>query len=338
MAAFTTIDDPSAYFKVQLYTGNNTAIGSGGNAITFNDTDTDMQPDLVWIKARADAESHKLYDSVRGVTKDLESDLNTLENTNTEGLTAFGSDGFTIGNYSSINANTQTYVAWCWKESADSGFDIVTATGTGSAKTISHSLSAVPHVIFSKEKSGSVNDWVVYHHTNTSSPRTDKLILNETNATGDDSCWNDTSPTSSVFSVSGASVVNRSSSTYVYYLFSEKQGFSKFGKYTGYGNANGPFIYTGFRPAFLMIKQASTTGGWMIFDTKRNPSNEGATLRLPAQANSTESTDHILDIVSNGFKIKDNDATLNSSGNTAVYFAFAESPFVTSSGVPNNAR
>ena len=130
MAVYTTIDDSEAYFQVKLYTGNNTAIGSGGLANTF-DGDTDMSPNLVWIKARADTESHKLYDSVRGVTKDLESALNTLENTNTEGLTAFGSDGFTIGNYSSINASTQTYVAWCWKESATAGFDIVAYTGTG---------------------------------------------------------------------------------------------------------------------------------------------------------------------------------------------------------------
>jgi hypothetical protein len=338
--AYTTIDDPTLYFQIKLYTGNNTAIGSGGLAVTF-DGDTDMQPDFVWIKARTDAESSKLYDSVRGVTKELESDQNALEATNTEGLTTFGSDGFTIGNLSSINASSNNYIAWCWKESATSGFDIVTATGTGSAKTISHSLSAVPHLIYSKEKSGSVNDWVIYHHRNTSAPETDNLILNEPNATSDYPYWNDTTPTSSVFSVGTGSVVNRSSSTYVYYLWSEKQGFSKFGGWTGNGNADGPYIHTGFKIAWLMYKPSSASDNWEIHSNKTDPFNPMDTL-LYANIKNAESspggTTDRLDFTANGFKIRTGSSDYNGSGTSYVYMAFAEAPFVNSNGVPCNAR
>ncbi len=340
--AYTTIDDPSAYFKVQLYTGNNTAIGSGGNAITFNDTDTDMQPDLVWIKARADTESHKLYDSARGVTKDLESDLATAEGTDSEGLTAFGSDGFTIGNYSSINASSQTYVAWCWKESATSGFDIVSYTGNGSSGlTVSHSLSAVPKLMIIKNRSGAYS-WAVYHGANTSAPETESLFLDVTDATSDRvNEFNDTAPTSSIFTVGDGNSVNNSSENFIAYLFAEKQGYSKFGTFTGNGNADGTFVPLSFRPAFLIIKETSNADDWQIWDNKRedytgNP-NE-TTLDPATNGAELDSSNRAVDFLSNGFKLRTSNATINTSGETFLYIAFAEQPFVNSNGVPCNAR
>ena len=338
MAVYTAIDNPELYFQVKLYTGNNTAIGSGGLATTF-DGDTDMQPDLVWIKARADSESHKLYDSVRGVTKDLESDLNTAENTNTEGLTAFGSDGFTIGNYSSINASTQTYVAWCWKESATAGFDIVSYTGNDTVRTISHSLSAVPKVIMPKARSTSGYEWRLYHAGNTSAPETDYLVLNDTSATTDAAnAWNDTAPTSSVFTLGDGETPNNDGTTYITYLWAEKQGFSKVGKYTGNGNADGPFIHLGFRPAFFLLKKSSATDPWVIFDNKRAPYNYFDKLIYPDSNEAESGAAERGDFLSNGVKFKSNHTYFNGSGITYVYMAFAEAPFVNSNGVPCNAR
>ena len=338
MAVYTAIDNPELYFQVKLYTGNNTAIGSGGLANTF-DGDTDMSPNLVWIKARADTESHKLYDSVRGVTKDLESDLNTAENTNTEGLTAFGSDGFTIGNYSSINASTQTYVAWCWKESATAGFDIVSYTGNDTVRTISHSLSAVPKVIMPKARSTSGYEWRLYHAGNTSAPETDYLVLNDTSATTDAAnAWNDTAPTSSVFTLGDGETPNNDGTTYITYLWAEKQGFSKVGKYTGNGNADGPFIHLGFRPAFFLLKKSSATDPWVIFDNKRAPYNYFDKLIYPDSLEAESGAAERGDFLSNGVKFKSNHTYFNGSGITYVYMAFAEAPFVNSNGVPCNAR
>ena len=255
MAAYTTIDDPSAYFKVQLYTGT----GSGGSdrQITFDDTDTDMQPDLVWIKNRDSAQEHVLVDSVRGATKDLDPSENTAESTTSTRVGSFLSDGFQLGSGSlqnRVNGSSHKMVAWCWIESATAGFDIVTYSGSGSARTISHSLSAVPKFIVTFDRTdGSMNRYV-YHASNTSAPETDVLALNENYATSDSNIyWNDTAPTSSVFSLGTAGQVNDSGDNYVAYLWSEKQGFSKLGSYTGNGNADGTFIYTGFRPAWIMI-------------------------------------------------------------------------------------
>ena len=332
MAAYTTIDDPSAYFKVQLYTGD----GNDSRTITFDDTDTDMQPDMVWIKERSSTSSHYLTDSVRGIGKKLEPDGAGAEST--EGLSAVTSDGFTIGTSTNqVNQDTITHVAWCWKESADAGFDIVTYTGTGSAKTESHSLSAVPHFFVIKSRSDS-GDWNVGHQAFTYSSN-DYIMLSSTAALDQQSyVFNGTAPTSSVFSVGTGNDVNGSSRTYVAYLWTEKQGFSKFGSYTGNGNADGTFVYTGFKPAWILIKRTSTAGNdWGIFDNKRlgyNVDNE----ELRPSANDAEQTDDRLDILSNGFKIRLAGAGFNANGDTFIYMAFAEAPFVNSKGVPCNAR
>ena len=256
------IDKPTDHFNTVLYTGTGASLANTG---------VGFQPDFTWIKGRSGATEHVLTDSVRGVTKELSSNDNGAEETVAQGLTAFGTDGFTVGTDGSYNTSSATYSSWNWKKSATSGFDIVTATGTGVAKTIAHSLSAVPQVIISKEYS-QANDWVMYH---VSLGNNKKIILNETNAVSTDSCWNNTTPTSSVFSVSGASVVNRNSSTYVYYLFANTS-MIKAGSYVGNNSANGTFVYTGMKPAFVMIKNSTTAPtSWVIQDTKRSSSSGG---------------------------------------------------------------
>jgi len=336
MAAYTTIDDPSAYFKVQLYTGN----GSANHAITFDDTDTDMQPDFVWIKNRDATDSHCVFDAVRGATKVLHADTTAAEATDADTLDSFTSDGFQVDADVKVNTNTEDYVAWSWKESATAGFDIVSYTGNGTDDTdISHSLSAVPHVMIVKNRE-TVEHWAVYHHKVSSDPETDFLKLNLNSAVGDDvNKWSDEAPTSSVFTVGSSTYTNEDGVGMIAYLFSEKQGFSKFGSYTGNGNADGPFIYTGFRPAFVMIKCATRAGTdiWTMYDNKRegyNVDNDA----LSADTNAAERTSDDIDILSNGFKCRNSVTDVNPSGETAVYIAFAEAPFVNSSGVPCNAR
>jgi hypothetical protein len=336
MAAYTTIDDPSAFFQTKLYTGNGTAIGSGGNAQTF-DSDTDMQPDLVWIIQRNSADNHIWTDSVRGATKYVNSDRTNAEATNTESLTAFNSDGFTLGNHAAVNASSDTFVAWCWKESAVAGMDIVLYTGNGTDDTdISHSLSAVPHVMIMKKRSTTGN-WEVYHHRNTSAPETDYLNLDLDGATGDSAgYWSDEAPTSSVFTL-GNGATNTNAVTYVSYLFSEKQGYSKFGSYSGNADADGTFVYLGFKPGFLMIKKTNGSEEWYVWDTKREGFN-GRNDRMQASAEVAEYAEDNIDLLSNGFKCKANSSRFNGSGGTYIYMAFAEAPLVNSKGVPCNGR
>jgi len=340
--AYTTIDDPSAYFKVQLWTGDDV----DPRTITFDDTDTDMAPDFIWIKLRTVTHAHKLYDTVRGVNeRHLVSDEDSAETTGqaaTGYMTATTSDGFTIAKGSGTwwNGNTSTlsstYVAWCWKESATAGFDIVTYTGNATDDTdISHNLSAVPHLIIVKNR-GAAEDWNVYHHKNTSAPETDYLVLNDQDATADAADrWSDEVPTSSVFTVGDNSDVNQDATGFVAYLFSEKQGYSKFGSYTGNDNVDGTFVYTGFRPAFVIVKRSDAVDHWWIHDSKRegyNAKNDN----LYVNTNTQEVDSTRIDILSNGFKNRSADAGYNDG--EVLYIAFAEAPFVNSSGVPCNAR
>jgi len=334
--AYTTIDDPSAYFQTTLYSG------TGSSQAVTNTGNSDLQPDWVWLKVRSNGTyGHVVFDSVRGVNKALFPNANNVEEDQSSdvSLSSFNSDGFTVGGYfNNVNQSGQTFVSWQWKKTADAGFDIVTATGNATAKTIAHSLSAVPHVMIAKEKSGSINDWTVYHHKNTAAPETDSLILNETNATADQNThWNDTAPTSSVFTVGTGSVVNRNSSTYVYYLFSEKQGYSKFGSYKGNGNADGTFVYTGFKPAFVIIKDTAARD-WIMLDNKRNPFNVADNRLFPNSTDAQNTGVDALDFTAQGFKIRSTNSTVNVSGNTYIYIAFAEQPFVTSTGIPATAR
>jgi hypothetical protein len=210
----------------------------------------------------------------------------------------------------------------------------VSYTGTGSNASVGHGLGVKPSMFIVKRRSA-IEDFAVYHQSMTASYY---LNLNTTAAQDTNNRWNG-EPTTSVLNFQTHAAVNGSSDTYIAYCFADVKGFSKFGSYTGNGSADGPFVYTGFKPAWIMIKKSSASGsGWMIFDTKRNPTNDGATLRLPANTTDSESTDHILDILSNGFKIRDSDATLNTNGATFIYMAFAENPFVTSTSIPTTAR
>ena len=327
--AFTTIDDPSAYFKVQLYTGTGSS-----NAVAFNDTDTTMQPDFVWIKQRDDTVAHFLFDSVRGTTKWLKGDDTVGESTDANSLTAFGSDGFTVGTGTSFNNSTSTYVAWCWKESATAGFDINIHSGTGSSADVSHNLSATPEVIFTKRRSDT-QQWFVYT-TKTGSQKA--LFLDSNGAESSQAAAYDAAPTSSVTNYGNDNAVNGSGDTYVAYLWRSVQGFSKFASYTGNGNADGPMIYLGFRPAWFMIKRITSGYNWSIKDNKRSTYNEATTELYADTTDGDENSGGAIDFLSNGVKIRNSSGTWNGSGVSYVYMAFAESPFVNSNEVPNNAR
>tara|TARA_R100000908_G_scaffold4075_2_gene1906 strand:+ start:1386 stop:2432 length:1047 start_codon:yes stop_codon:yes gene_type:complete len=334
--AYSSIVKPTDYFNALLYTGNGST-----NALTG----VGFQPDWVWLKGRSNGDGSRLYDAVRGTTKEIYSDAADAESTNSNGLTAFGTDGFTLGSSSGTNGSSKTYVAWNWlgangtasnsngsitstvSANTTAGFSIVSFTGTGSNATIGHGLGAVPKFYVVKDRSAG-NDWFVYHGANTSAPETEYLKLNSTAATADlNTLWNDTAPTSSVFSLGTNGNVNTSSNTYIAYCFAEKKGYSKIGSYTGNGNANGAFIHTGFKPAFVILKNTGVAQSWHIIDNKRlglNPKN----YILQANASSAESSLEWIDIVSNGFKHRNNDAADNASGNNYIYMAFAENPFV----------
>jgi len=332
--AYTTIDNPELYFQTKLYTGNDT----DDHAITL-DGNEDMSPNLVWIKSRALTHNHQIHDTVRGVTKHISSDVNNAEATEATGLKSFDSDGFTLGTWDSVNvASSGTYVAWCWKESATAGFDIVSYTGNGSARTISHNLGAVPKMMIIKKRNTAA-DWSVGH---ASLGANQVLELNKTGAVFTDaSYWNNTRPTSSVFTVGTDGDQNTDGHTYVIYLFAEKQGYSKFGSYVGNGNADGPFVYTGFKPAFVIVKNTGINENWSMHDNKRNDNVIPNYARLTPDDNQAEATNTTfakVELFSNGFKLGNSADVINDSGVKFIYMAFAEQPFVTSTGVPATAR
>ena len=353
--AFTTIDDPTVYFQVKLYTGNGTAIGSGGNSITF-DGDTDLAPGMLWLKRRDSTSSHNVHDEVRGAQNRLYPDTTDAQDTSvTESVNAFTSDGFNLGNSGGGNASGGTYVAWCWKAGGSassqtdgdidtsrsvnttSGFSIATYTGNATnGATRGHGLGVVPHMIVVKNTTDSVK-WYVYHHKNTAAPETDYLELNAANATADQAGWNDTAPTSTLVTTSDGSEVNASGKGYVMFSWVGKQGFSSFGSFIGNGNADGPFVYLGFKPAMVIVKDNGAAVGWGMYDYKRNGYNAD-NKTLYAQSNSGEDAGGYVDLLSNGFKITSSSAWQNRSGGTFIYMAFAEAPFVNSNGVPCNAR
>ena len=346
--AYTDIDDPSAYFQTKLYAGNSTA-----RSITF-DGNSDLQPDWVWIKERDAAINHYGYDSVRGVDKRLQQNINNAESdTDTAWFRSFDSDGFTIGNEDNINDTGDNYVAWNWKTGTSfsndasatsvgsidsagsvnttSGFSIITYTGTGSAATVAHGLGVAPKLIINRTISAA-KEWDVYY-----GDPTDYLVLNTTAATADASDkWNDTAPTSTVWSIESSSQNNTSGGTCLAYCFAEKKGFSKIGSYTGNGNANGNFIYLGFKPAFILLKGTANTEDWSIYDNKRLGYNVDNNV-LASNSSAAELTDDNIDLLSNGFKIRRQTGLLNDAQNY-IFMAFAEQPLVTSTGVPTTAR
>ena len=330
--AYTTIDNPELYFQTKIYTGD----GNDDRDIVFDVTDTSMQPNMLWSARRDSGDNISLYDSVRGDGKEFRTAESAGEYDRSDNIQALNSNGFQVGTDGQVNADGGTYVSWAWKESADAGFDMVAYTGNQTARTISHSLSAVPHWMIIKNRSN--YSFQVYHHKNTSAPETEIIYLNTTAATSDSNVeWNDTAPTSSVFTVGTDVGVNQTSQSHIAYLWSEKQGFSKFGSYTGNGNADGEFIYLGFKPAWFLCKNTQDAGdNWILHDNKRDTFNVTDAGLAPNTA-SAEFTDVDMDFLSNGVKMRNNTGRANSA-KTFIYMAFAESPFVNSNGVPNNAR
>ena len=328
--AYTTIDDPSAYFQTTLYTGD----GSTSHAIT-NGGNSDLQADWLWIKSRSSTEQHFVFDSVRGQSKYIFPNAANAEGTASTGiLNSFNSDGFTLGNNDGVNANSETFVAWQWKKVAGV-FDIQTYSGASNTRTISHNLGVVPKaMIFKRLDDGA---WIVYH---ADAGGADKYLVLNTNAAVDTATtlFNNTVPTSSVFSVGNTNSTNGSGIDYVVYLIGNKQGVSKCGSYTGNGNANGPYIHLGFKPAFVMAKKSSGTEDWSITDNKMNTFNV-CNNKLRPNSTSQESTGNAhIDFTAQGFKWRSTSGEFNASGSTYIYMCFAEQPFVSSSGVPATAR
>ena len=321
--AYTDIDKPNNYFNTMLYTAN-------GAVRNITEADT-FQADLVWLKRRNAAVSHHLVDSVRGATKAMYSNTTGAEATDSAGVTGFVTDGFSLGGQGGYN-DTGTFVSWTWKKQAGV-FDIQTYTGNGSARTISHNLGAVPKMMIIKKRNTTA-PWSVGH---ASLGANQVLELDATDAVATDaSYWNNTRPTSSVFSVGTDGNQNTDGHTYVIYLFGDKKGMSKMGSYTGNGNVNGNFIYTGFKPAFILLKGSANTENWSIYDNKRLGYNVDNNV-ITSNTNAAELTDDNIDLLSNGFKIRRQTGLLNDAQNY-IFMAFAEQPLVTSTGVPATAR
>jgi len=317
-----TIADPSAYFQPTLYTGDGAsslAVNQGGNS-TFS-------PDFVWIKNRDAVSNNLLFDAVRGATKWIPSNDGDVEETEADTLLSFDSDGFSVGDSVRVNTDTEKYVGWQWLEDATPGFDIVSFTGNGSNRTISHSLSAVPELIILKNLD-TIIDWSVY---TAMTGNTHYLTLNSTAISNDnDEYWNDTTPTSSVFTVGTHNSVNKSSSPMIAYLWAGVEGYSKFGSYTGNGNADGPFVWCGFRPSTILLKRTDAINDWTIKDSTRNPYNVVDHALIPDATNAEYTATWVyVDFLSNGFKVRSTDNSQNTSGGTYVFMAFADTPFKT---------
>ena len=332
--AYTTIDDPEGQgFQVKAYTGN----GSDDHSITLDGT-TDLSPNLVWIKNRENETSddpHIWFDTVWGVTKYIATTSNAGQQTDADTLDAFQTDGFKIDDDTKVNTNAEKYVAWCWKESTTAGLDIIAYTGNGSNRTISHNLSPlVPKVIICKNLERSDN-WNTYH---VGVGNTDAVFLNSTAAPDDQAeYWNDTDPTSSNITIGVNTGHNADTEDCIAYVFANVTGFSKHGKYVGNSSTDGKFIYTGFKVAYVMTKRIDTTSAWYIWDNKRNGFNNSNNA-LFAYHPSVENTTQRIDLLSNGFKFRHADSDHNGSSGSYIYMAFAESPFVNSKNVPNNAN
>ena len=350
--SYTDIDDSSVHFQTTLYTGN------GGTLAVTNDGNSDLQPDWVWTKKRSDTSHHALVDSSRGATKQIYTNLTAAEET-VSGVTAFNTDGFTLGSNGTANLNGATFVGWQWKANggttasnttgsvtstvqvnSDAGFSIVTFDSASSGNfSVGHGLGVQPAMIITKNREGT-GQWYTWHqHLTGGTSNTSYLLsLNRTDAEESfANAWG-AGVTSSVFGMQSGNTAT-ASNDYIAYCFAEKQGYSKFGKYVGNSNDNGTFVYLGFKPRWLMIKSATEVGmTWDIIDTARSTSNvmDDYLTAHTTDPQGTSSTKNI-DFLSNGFKCRD-DNNINFSDHTYIYMAFAEHPFVTSTGVPTTAR
>ena len=357
--AYTTIDDPSAYFQTTLYTGN----GSNDLSIT-NGGNSDLQPDFVWIKQR-DSRDHFLFDSVRGVLQYVASNTDAAESTLSDGLKSFNSNGFTIDDGVGINQNNDPHVSWNWKAgtsftndasstgigsidstgsvSTDAGFSIVKYNSSRSpspVQTVAHGLGVKPDMLIFKNIDETQN-WLVWNKTLATNKH---LNLNTTSALSTDAgSLNNTAPTSTVFTIGADGRTNSTTNgnPIICYAFAEKKGYSKFGSYVGNGGgaANGNFIYTGFSPAFVMIKNTTHTYNWVIQDNKRNTFNPLDRYIYPNTSGAeAQNSIYDLDLLSNGFKVRSQRSETNDTNNGYIFMAFASNPLVTSTGVPATAR
>ena len=331
-------ENPTKQFNCITYTGTGSSNAVSGLG---------FQPDLVWIKNRDGTQGPKLTDSSRGVTKVLQTAVNNAESTDSNGLTAFGSDGFTVGSDAGYNGSGNGMVAWCWKVNGGTtasntdgsitttvqvndkaGISIIQYAGSSSAQTLGHGLSKAPVFLIVKALNNA-NNLTVYHQ-GLPSPNTSRIYLNNNSAydTGGGTTWNSTSPTSSVIHIGTNGNSNYSGRDYICYAFAEIEGYSSFGSYVGNGNADGPFIYTGFRPALVTTRRIDGTGSWLPHDDARNTFNP-VDLILQWDAANAEFSDanNKVDFLSNGFKVRSSNAGINGNGNDYIYIAFASVPF-----------
>ena len=352
--AYSTIVKPQDYFNTKLYTG------TGSNQSL---TGVGFQPDLIWWKCRNSAKNHGLTDAVRGNTKIIRSNETSAESTDSTYIQSFDSDGTTIGSNGNINSNGDTFCLWNWKANGagsantdgsinstvsvntTAGFSIVSYTGNGTANsTVGHGLGATPKFIIIKPRSA-VGYWCVTNprFVSVSDPNILYLQLSNGGEADDTNINGTTAPSSTVFGVDDYGAVNTNGQTQIAYCFTPIQGYSKFGTYVGNGNADGTFTYLGFKPAFVMIKLSTAPNeNWAMYDNKRDTFNSETTQQLRANSSSTESASTSeVNLLSNGFKVNDSNAEINSSGQTYIYMAFAEEPLVANSGtdgVPATAR
>jgi hypothetical protein len=360
--AYTNIDDPSAYFQATTYTG------AGANTVVTNGGNSDLQPDFLWIKNRTAGYAHFVVDSSRNISYAqnssnapyLETDSTAAENNNQNWMQSVNTDGFTTGISEHTNCNSgSAYVAWQWKVNggtttslsntgpdsvvqvnSDAKFSIGTYTGNGSNSNVKHGLGETPDMLIVKRRTGGTGSWAVWHKDLTSS----YWLRLDTTVAQASGVWDGLDPQSEKFFITGGSSnVNISGADYVFYAWKGVQGYSKFGKYVGNGDSskNGPFVYLGFKPAFVMIKPATQVEEWAIIDTARNPINQ-AMKQLKGNSSGAEyngaSVTNGIDILSNGFKVRTSRTEINTINATYIYMAFAENPFVTSTGTPTTAR
>ena len=349
------IDKSTDYFRVKLYTGNNNP-----QNIAWDETDTNMKPDMLWIKSYAGNTvfEHVLGDIVRGGGKYLVPNSTAAEVSNSNVINTFNTNGFSVGGATQVSEASRSYVAWGWKASnttatntagsinstvsvnATSGFSIVKYTGTGSNATVGHGLGVAPKMIHVKGINTGSTNWLT-GGSNISSNWGGSLHLNTSGALDTYNYWQNQAPNANTFALSTDGANNQSSINFIAYCFADVQGYSKFGSYTGNGNADGPFVYTGFKPAFIIVKDTSTGASWPILDATISSSVNPLTGRLYTDGTNAIGTAVVCDTLSNGFKMRATLPNCNASGGSFIYMAFAENPFVTSTdnnSIPTTAR
>ena len=351
MAAYTTIDKPSDYFNTVLWTGNDT-----DNRIISG---VGFSPNWVWIKARNNADAHYLVDTVRGSTKVIFSDSSSAEDTRVSAVKSFYQEGYILGQEAQVNRNGGTFVSWNWlaangtasnsngnitstvSASATAGFSIVKWTGNNSGSaTVGHGLGTIPNVVLIKKLDGTSN-WGFKHSSFASgamAPFNTVDAPSNRNGSTNGGIGNLTSSSTFGFIAGGAGTPSENNGSMIAYCFSERKGYSKFSSYTGSGNADGPFVYTGFKPAYVLVKAMSGSASYTVLDNKRNPFNPMGKGLFPDSAQAEYDYTNRRDYYSNGFKIRNTSSAENSSGTSYAYMAFAENPFVTSTGIPATAR